>query len=756
MQDPHVSDPERAAPSRGDLPASHVSPSGEQFDVVQRAGPVEFAPAPQVPAEARADLLVIKCDELFLCARPDGDVLPRQVSGEGLYTHDTRFLSRWRVLLANVSPVTLTYALASGHSALIDATNPTLTAEDGDELAQETISIRRRLVLGDRLEYEIRVRSYVDRPVTLELRVEMGADFADVFEVRTTTRRQSRGLVLAPNLRPDRIVFAYVGADGEHRETRITAAPPAATVEPDEGGAAACWSLALEPRAGATVVLAVEPSIGGHHLPTLGLDEVAAEANATSHAWHEGCTQVATDDEFVDRLLHASVRDLHALLTTVPGGRIPAAGIPWYVAAFGRDSLWAARMALMLEPEVARATLLVLAGLQATEDEAWRDAEPGKVLHELRRGELAQTGLIPHTPYYGTVDATPLFLALAGSYHRWTGDLQTMAVLLPALDAALHWIDEHGDRDGDGFIEYHRRSPAGLVNQGWKDSHDSIVHADGHLAEGPIALIEAQAYVYSAKAEVAGVYQALGFRDRADELRAQAGVLRQHINEAFWDADSGMYVLALDGRKRQVRSITSNAAHALYAGIADDARAASVAEHLMAPDMFSGWGVRTLSASSPAYNPMSYHNGSVWPHDNAIVAAGLKRYGHTEAALRITRAMLDVAAEARDSRLPELFCGFTRQDVPVPVAYPVACIPQAWAAVAPFLLLQSLLGIEADALAGTLTFNHPVLPQGLGHVQLRGMRVGKAAVSLSFRGEDGATGFSLLGQQGDVRVLMSP
>jgi glycogen debranching enzyme len=756
MQDPHAPDAQRTEPPWGDLPTSHVSPSGEQFAVVERAGPVQFAPPPEVPAEARADLLVIKCDELFLCARPDGDVQGAQVSGEGLYSHDTRFLSRFRLLLAGVPPVTLTYALASGHSALVDATNTTLTCVDGEELAQETISIRRRLVLGDRLEYEIRVRSYVDRAVTLELRVEMGADFADVFEVRTTTARRSRGLVLAPNLRPDRIVFAYVGADGEHRETRVTAAPPAATVEQDEGGAVACWSLALEPRAGATVVLAVEPSIGGRRRPALGLEEVAADANAASRDWRDRCTQVKTDDELVDRLLNASVRDLHALLTTAPGGRLPAAGIPWYVAAFGRDSIWASEMALMIEPGVARQTLLVLAGLQATEDDSWRDAERGKVLHELRRGELAQAGLIPHTPYYGTVDATPLFLMLAGSYHRWTGDLQTMAALLPALDAALDWIDEHGDLDGDGFIEYHRRSPAGLVNQGWKDSHDSMVHADGRLAEGPIALIEAQAYVYLGKVEVARIYQALGFRDRADRLRTEADALRRHVNEAFWDADSGMYVLALDGRKRQVRSVTSNPAHALYAGIADDDKAAGVAERLMAPDMFSGWGVRTLSASSPAYNPMSYHNGSVWPHDNAIAAAGLKRYGYADAALRITRAMLDVAAEARDSRLPELFCGFTRQDVPVPVAYPVACIPQAWAAVAPFLLLQSLLGIEADALAGTLTFNHPVLPQGLGHVELRGMRVGDATVSLSFRGEDGATGFSLLDQHGDVRVLMSP
>jgi glycogen debranching enzyme len=409
----------------------------------------------------------------------------------------------------------------------------------------------------------------------------------------------------------------------------------------------------------------------------------------------------------------------------------------------------------MINPEVARGTLLVLAGLQAQTDEGWRDAEPGKILHELRTGELARTGHIPHTPYYGTVDATPLFLMAAGGYYRWTLDLDTMRQLRPALDAALTWIDEWGDQDGDGFVEYEQRAPAGLINHGWKDSHDCIVHADGSLAQGPIALVEVQGYVYEAKLRIADVYEALGDAPRADQLRRQAGALRAAFNEVFWDPDEGFFALALDGRKQQVRSVTSNPGHCLYCGIVDDDKAALVAERLMAADMFSGWGIRTLSGSSPAYNPMSYHNGSVWPHDNAIAAAGLKRYGFDAATNRIAAGLFDVASGARDFRLPELFCGFQRDGSRAIVAYPVACIPQAWAATSPFMLLQAMLGISAQAPQNRLTVDRPRLPDWLDAVEIRGIRVGGSKVGLAFRQTGSSTAFSLLEQQGDVRIVMS-
>jgi glycogen debranching enzyme len=471
----------------------------------------------------------------------------------------------------------------------------------------------------------------------------------------------------------------------------------------------------------------------------------------------DACTRVTTDNELFDRFVSASIRDLHALMMPASGGTLPAAGIPWYVAPFGRDSLLTAYEALMINPDVARGTLGVLAGLQARADEAWRDAEPGKILHELRAGELARTNLIPHTPYYGTVDATPLFLALAGAYYRWTLDADTMVALQPAFDAALDWIDASGNRDGDGFVEYERRSSAGLRSHGWKDSGDSVVHADGSLAEGPLALVEVQGYVYEAKLRIADVYEALGDASRAQQLRAEARALRKAFNEAFWDPDEGFFALALDGRKAQVRSVASNPAHCLFCGIVDDDKAPLVAERLMAPDMFSGWGIRTLSSGSRAYNPMSYHNGSVWPHDNAIAAAGLKRYGFHAGTARIASALFDVAAGARDFRLPELFCGFHRESSNAVVAYPVACIPQAWAAAAPFLLLQSLLGISAHAPDGNrLIVERPTLPDWLGSIELRDVRLADARASLSFqRTPAGATGFSLLEQKGDVRVTMS-
>ena len=734
---------------------AHRSPAGEEFEIVGRAGPVELEAAPIVATEARAELLVLKCDDLFLCARRDGDVRPARVSGEGLYTHDTRFLSWLHLRVGGATPVTLSSSIASGHSAVVDATNSMLPTAAGDSVPQETISVQRRLVLSERLHYEITLRSYLGHAVQLELSVELGADFADVFEVRAAAQREARGRVLAAKLRSDLVTFAYLGEDGVHRETRIGLSPPATAVAANTRGAEASWCLTFEPRGSCVILLDVEPSVGGRAATRRGLPEAAASVDVAGRTWRDGCTAITTDDDVLSRLLDASVRDLHALLMTATAGRLPAAGIPWYVAPFGRDSIWTSQMALMIEPDVARDTLLVLAALQAKADDPWRDAERGKILHELRRGELAGAGIIPHTPYYGTVDATPLFLILAAAYLRWTGDLATLTALRPALDAALTWIDDFGDLDGDGFIEYKCRSPAGLLQQGWKDSHDSIMHADGRPAEGPIALVEAQAYVYLAKTEIADVYDAFGDTNRGAALRREAQTLRERFDAAFWDAREEVYVLALDGRKRQVRSVASNQAHALYCGIATPGKAALVAQRLMAPDMFSGWGLRTLSADSPAYNPMSYHNGSVWPHDNAIAAAGLKRYGHSSAATRIARAMLDVGERSTDGRLPELFCGFDRGPARVPVAYPVACVPQAWAAVTPFLLLQSLLGIQADARAGALSVDHPVLPDGVSRIDLHSLRVGNATVSLSFRNDRGVTGFALVEQRGSVRVTMS-
>ncbi len=739
--------------SAGD-PEAHVSPAPARADGEAPPPLRELEGAPDVPAEAREELLALKSGAVFVCARPDGDIRPARASGEGLYVQDTRHLSELRLTVGGARPVLLSSVMESGHHAVINATNPGLRAEGDVMVPQETINVRRTLLIADRLFYRVRVRSFGPEPVATTVEVWLAADFADVFEVRGVERRTS-GRLLPPTHEGDRLRFSYVAGDGQRRETLVELEPSPGGVSIAGGRVHVVWEVELVTSEAFSLLITVFPARDGRRRAGPTLERSAARLEAAHAGWVGACAAIATDNELFDRLIDASVRDLHALMMPVGSDQLPAAGIPWYVAPFGRDSLLSACESLMINPEVARGTLLVLAGLQAQADEGWRDAEPGKILHELRMGELARTGHIPHTPYYGTVDATPLFLMVAGGYYRWTLDLDTMVRLRPALDAALGWIDEWGDRDGDGFVEYQRRAPAGLINHGWKDSHDSIVHADGSLAQGPIALVEVQGYVYEAKLRIADVYQALGDEDRAGRLRAEAGALRGGFNEAFWDADEGFFALALDGRKRQVRSVTSNPAHCLYCGIVDDDKAGLVAERLMAPDMFSGWGIRTLSGSSPAYNPMSYHNGSIWPHDNAIAAAGLKRYGFDAATNRIAAGLFDVAAGAREFRLPELFCGFHRDGSRAIVAYPVACIPQAWAAAAPFMLLQAMLGISAHAPENRLTVDRPRLPDWLGDVEIRGIRVGRSKVSLAFRQTGPSTGFSLLEQQGDVRVTMS-
>jgi glycogen debranching enzyme len=710
--------------------------------------------APDVPAEARGELLALKSGAVFVCARPDGDIRPARASGEGLYAQDTRHLSELRLTVGGAAPVPLSSAMESGHHAVINATNPVLRSSGGVVVPQETLNVRRTVLIGDLLFYRVRVRNFSREPVATVVAVRLAADFADVFEVRGVDRRTG-GTVLAPDAEGDAVRFGYLATDGERRETLVEFDTTPTRVRVDDQRVHAAWELELDAGEAVSLLITVSPVLSGRERSRPTMEQTAARQETAHADWVSGCARITTDKLLFDRLIDASVRDLHALMIPVGDGTLPAAGIPWYVAPFGRDSLLTSCESLMINPEVARGTLLVLAGLQADADESWRDAEPGKILHELRTGELARTGHIPHTPYYGAVDTTPLFLMVAGGYYRWTLDLDTMSRLRPALDAALAWIDEWGDRDGDGFVEYERRAPAGLVNHGWKDSHDSIVHADGSLAQGPVALVEVQGYVYEAKLRIADVYEELGDASGAGRLRREAGALRAAFNEAFWNPEEEFFALALDGAKRQVKSVTSNPAHCLYCGIVDDDKAALVAKRLMAPDMFSGWGIRTLSSSSPAYNPMSYHNGSIWPHDNAIAAAGLKRYGFAAATTRIATALFDVAADARASRLPELFCGFDRDGSRSIVAYPVACIPQAWAAAAPFMLVQALLGISAHAPENRLTVDQPRLADWLSRVDIEGVRVGRSRVSLAFRRTESSTAFSLLKQEGDVRVIMS-
>jgi glycogen debranching enzyme len=636
----------------------------------------------------------------------------------------------------------------------IDLTNQDLVDEEGAVTAvQGTVNIRRTRVIDGRLYERIRVKNYNATAVELTLRLTFGTDFADVFEVRGL-RRASRGKFAQPKADGRSVAFAYAGQDGVFRETRILFEPEPTEVEVRGELVVASWRLRLEPTHTEMIALTVEPRADTPAAQPKPFDVAMHELRRSYEAWERSCTRVWTDNQLYNSLLARGLRDLRALLTPTRYGNLVAAGIPWFVAPFGRDSLLTCHQTLLLNPDLTRATLEVLAAFQADEVDEWRDAQPGKILHELRQGELAGAGEIPHTPYYGSIDSTPLWLLLLGTYYRWTGDLEFCRRLLPNVERALQWVERYGDLDGDGLLEYQRSSPRGLVNQGWKDSHDSVVHVDGKLAEGPIALAEVQAYVYLARLRVADVYEALGQAARAAELRAQAAALRAAFNERFWVESEQFLAMALDGEKRPVASVSSNPAHGLYCGIVDQDKAAPLARRLLAPDMFSGWGVRTLSKSAVAYNPMSYHNGSIWPHDNAIIGAGLKRYGFAKATNRLATAMFEMAVTVDDMRLPELFCGFTRRSPNRPVAYPVACSPQAWAAGAPFLLLQAMLGISADAPANVVNVNKPQLPGWLNTVELHDLRVGRSTISIVFQRHGETTGFSLLDKHGDVRVLM--
>ncbi len=468
-----------------------------------------------------------------------------------------------------------------------------------------------------------------------------------------------------------------------------------------------------------------------------------------------GSVSVRSDHVPLDRVVGRSFADLEMLRSSIAGLEFLAAGVPWFTTLFGRDSIIAALQVLPYEPGIARHTLRLLAHYQGRRVDGYRDEEPGKILHELRRGEMARTGEIPHSPYYGTVDATPLFLVLLGSYVAWTGDLGLFAELRPNVERAFEWMRRFGDRDGDGFIEYRSESTHGLVNQGWKDSGDAIVDAAGRIATPPIALVEVQAYAYRARRLMADLYRRCGEVEWADQLSAEADRLYDAFNRAYWVPDLGFYALALEAEKRPLAVVSSNPGHALWCGIVDPARARAVVERLLAADMFGGWGIRTLSSAEAGYSPIGYHLGTVWPHDNALIAAGVRRYGFAREAARIFEAIVDAGAHFRHGRLPELFTGFARDDLDVPIRYPVACHPQAWAAGSVPFLLEALLGLEPDALGRRLRVARPIMPEGAEWLEVGELRVGDARVALRFeRRADGGVDVTPAVREGRLDVVV--
>ncbi len=709
--------------------------------------------APVLVTDLASKTLAVKEGGTFLYSDLEGNLDHGGDYGLGLYAKDTRFLSHFRMTINGRAPVLLSSSSERGYMSHVDLTNPDLYDDEVVTIPQQTLNIRRIRAISGRMFERVRVKNYNPFEVTLDLEFHLGADFADIFEVRGMTR-EAGAPPRPPVVRDGTIEFVYDGRDDVRRITRIEFSGLPDVVDVHGLLATVTFRMHLGPYQTKLVGLSIDPIVEDGTPSSVDFDHAVHELRRSYEEWERESTEIVTDNELFNELLARSRRDLRALYTETDGGSILAAGIPWYVTVFGRDALIASHQMLMVNTRPAREALELLAAKQGTTIDEWRDEEPGKILHEIRQGEFARAGMIPHTPYYGSVDSTPLFVMLYAMHLRWTGDVAFAEKLLPAAEAALEWIDRYGDRDGDGFVEYQTRSSRGIRNQGWKDSHDAVVHADGRMAEPPIALAEVQGYVYIAKLRMADVYRSLGRHVDARRLVDEAAALKLRYNDAFWMEDEQYFALALDADKRQVRTITSNPGHGLYCGIVDDDKAVALARRLLSPDMFSGWGIRTMSKAAAAYNPMSYHNGSVWPHDNALIAAGLKRYGFARSTNRVATAMFDAAVQADYMRLPELFCGFTRRTPNRPVSYPIACSPQAWAAGSPYLMLQSILGISARAHENLLTVNLPHLPTWLNTVEVRNLSVGESRISMVFRREGEITSFSLLSREGDVRVVM--
>ncbi len=705
---------------------------------------VGYAAIDAQPKPRIADSLVLKHDRLFLLLDANGDITPPGNSGLGLFCDDTRILSTYELRVAGGPPARLSSEASRMYAAQVDLA-VTDAAFGGDPwTSTNRVHIRREVLLDDRLTECVTITSYMHRPVDYWAELTIGCDFADIFEVRGW-RRSARGTFYAPRVERDAVHFAYRGRDGTDITSTIRFDTPPSELMPT----AARWRLRLEPQQAVELQWSVGPSHVVRIPPAAPTAPRHAHLDAEYASWCDSCTHWRTDVEEFDSALARATEDLGALYITTPAGRVPTAGIPWYVAPFGRDSIITSLQTLCLAPTIAVDTLRYLAHYQGTRDDAFTEEQPGKIMHELRRGEMARAREIPFIPYYGTADATPLWLILLHEVWRWTGDEAFVRTMLPHAERALDWIDRYGDMDGDGFVEYMRRSPKGLINQGWKDSHDGVPFPDGAMPEPPIAVVEVQGYVHDAKTRMAALYEALGQPDRAARLRTQAESLRAAIEEHFWLESLGTYALALDGRKRPVPTIASNAGHLLWSRVPDAARATRLAERLFAPDMFSGWGVRTLSAAHAVYNPMSYHNGSVWPHDNAVLALGLSLYRHTRHALRIGDALYAAVVAMPDLRLPELYCGLARTGATRPVLYPVSCVPQAWAAGAFFMMLQAVTGILPDASDGTLSIREPLLPPFLHEVVVRGLAIGRSQVSLQYTRHGNRTLVNVLDITGD-------
>jgi len=682
--------------------------------------------------------LVIHDGRTVWASEPDGSL--DMGSSKGLMVNDTRLLSYWAIYANGESWLLLNGAAISHFAARIFLTNPRITTQDGDIPAHSLGLVIGRWMDGG-IHEDLDLTNFTQRTIRFNLEVSHRSDFADVFEVKssrfvrrgriTTTWDETAQTLRTAYENQDFSRALSIRCSGDSRAVHangrisfdVTLAPGAQWH--------GCLSYDLEE--GATVLRAPAASVAHYRDSRPGRSLVA---------WRAASSSITSTNEEFYRLFHQAVDDIIALrLSIADDGTdcvVPAAGLPWFTALFGRDSLIVSMQAAMISTEFARGTLRVLGAHQSHVTDDYRDAEPGKILHEMRHGELAHFKLIPHTPYFGTADATPLYLMLLHRTWRWTGDRELIERQMTVAEGCLDWIDRYGDRDGDGFQEYQTRSSAGYENVGWKDSGDGVLYPDGSVVKGPKALVELQGYVYAGWIGMAEIYDALGKPDLAVGLRHKAADLRAKFDQAFWSDEIGFYAFALDGDKKQVLSVASNVGHALWTGLIPDVRAKQVVDRLMAPDMFSGWGIRTLSSQHKAFNPYSYHNGSVWPHDNSLIALGMKRYGFAAEAAHVARAVSGAGSYFALHQLPELYAGIAREDTNFPVQYLGVNVPQAWAAGSVFAFTQALVGVEADAPNRKLYLN-PVLPDWLPDITLHNLAVGDQVFDLRFRMVDGAS-----------------
>jgi glycogen debranching enzyme len=709
---------------------------------------------------------VLKHGDTFAVFDRFGDVEQVGTGEHGIYHLDTRFLSRLVLRLQEKRPLLLSSMVTDDNTVLlVDLMNPDVGGNGAVRIHRGEVHLSRAKLLWETTCHErLRIHNYGRSPAELTLCIEFDADFADIFEVRGLERERC-GRRLPPRISHDEVLLAYEGLDKCIRRTRIAFDPPPSQLSESE----ARYQIHLAPQSGSRYRMAISCSVEetGQTAAEDGAETAFVVGPGTS--WFEEAAEAAaaaftearadkpvifTSNEQFNDWLNRSLADLQMLRTETPHGPYPYAGVPWFSTPFGRDGIISALECLWFDPSVARGVLRYLAETQADVEDTAKDAQPGKILHEARSGEMSVLGEVPFGKYYGSTDATPLFVVLADEYYARTGELGFVRSIWPHVERALDWLDRCGDADGDGFVEYARGSPRGLLHQGWKDSQDSVFHQDGTLATPPIALCEVQGYVYAARIAGASLASALGMPERAASLTEQASILQRRFQQAFWCEDLSTYALALDHRKRRCRVRASNAGHCLFSGIASASHARRVADTLTGEASFSGWGVRTIAVGEARYNPMSYHNGSVWPHDNALIAAGLGRYGFKDEVLKILTGLFDASLSFDLHRLPELFCGFPRRTGDSPTLYPVSCAPQAWASGAALMLLQACLGLQVRGTDKKLVFSDPRLPEYLHEVHISGLRVGDGSIDLVLVRHAEDVGVHILRREGDVGMVV--